>query len=85
MFAANPVISVLNRSETVPGAAGTRRPDRVIAKGTRAVVVDYKFGSVRRRRYRTQIEEYMDLLRRMGYRDLTGYIWYVEIGEVEKV
>ena len=41
---------VRNENEIiVPGAGSTRRPDRVMIRGTRAVVVDYKFGKPRPR------------------------------------
>lgn len=65
--------------------AGIRRPDRVLTQGGQAVVVDYKFGSIRQSKHRAQVSEYMDLLREMGYRQVEGYLWYVELGEVEPV
>ncbi|MFR4024960.1 MAG: hypothetical protein ACLTZY_03430 [Alistipes indistinctus] len=34
----------------VPRESAVRRPDRVATKGTEAVVVDYKFGAVQRRK-----------------------------------
>lgn len=64
---------------------GMRRPDRVLTLGDHAVVVDYKFGGIRRPNYRSQVSEYMELLREMGYRQVEGYLWYVELGEVEPV
>ena len=63
-----------------------RRPDRVMTDGNhRAVVVDYKFGAFRRAGYQTQVQEYMNLLRSMGYTEVEGYLWFVELGEVEQV
>ena len=56
-----------------------------MTKGTEAVVVDYKFGAVQRKSHAVQIREYMDLLRRMGYRTVRGYLWYVELQQVETV
>lgn len=69
----------------VPRESAVRRPDRVLTKGTEAVVVDYKFGAVQRKSHAVQIREYMDLLRRMGYRTVRGYLWYVELQQVETV
>ena len=60
-------------------------PDRVMIRGTRAVVVDYKFGSRDPGRYRRQVGEYLGLLRQMGYTQCEGYLWYVKLGEIEKV
>ena len=63
----------------------TRRPDRVMIAGDRAVVVDYKFGDRDAERYRRQIGGYCTLLRGMGYARVEGYLWYVRRGEVEWV
>ena len=54
-------------------------------RGTRAVVVDYKFGNREPGRYRRQVGEYLGLLRQMGYTECEGYLWYVKLGEIEKV
>lgn len=64
---------------------GTRRPDRVMIKGSRAVVVDYKFGAEKLPSHKRQIENYMSLLSQMGYTEIDGYIWYLSIGEILKV
>ena len=70
----------------VPGAAETRRPDRVMIRGRRAVVVDYKFGEHdQSARYRRQIADYCRLLRQMGYEEVSGYLWYVRLGKVVAV
>ena len=77
---------VRNENEIiVPGAGSTRRPDRVMIRGTRAVVVDYKFGNRDPGRYRRQVSEYLGLLRQMGYTQCEGYLWYVKLGNIEKV
>ena len=64
-----------------------KRPDRVMLKGGKAVVVDYKFGKREGKEagYRRQIRKYLDLIRRMGYTDCEGYLWYVKQGEIDRV
>lgn len=64
----------------IPGE-GSQRPDRVMCKGERCVVVDYKFGD-ETPRHREQILRYADLLQRMGYREVEGYVWYVTRGDI---
>jgi len=77
---------VLNEHEIIlPGQASSRRPDRVMIGGGRAVVVDYKFGAKDSGRHRRQIAEYLALLRAMGYARVEGYLWYVRMGRIEKV
>ncbi|MEG1563393.1 MAG: UvrD-helicase domain-containing protein [Bacteroides sp.] len=55
----------------------TRRPDRVMMKDGKVVVVDFKFGKADKK-YERQVQEYMHLLARMGYQHITGYLWYVD-------
>jgi hypothetical protein len=60
-----------------------RRPDRVMIKGRRAVVVDYKFGQNEERSYLKQMSEYLDLLNTMErYDTIEGYVWYIALGKV---
>lgn len=62
-----------------------RRPDRVMIKGRRAVVVDYKFGQNEERSYLKQMREYLDLLDTMErYDNIEGYVWYIALGKVVK-
>ncbi len=68
-----------------PRGGAIRRPDRVMIKGRRAVVVDYKFGEEEREKYADQLRDYMSLLAQIGYTDIEGFIWYVRLGKVVKV
>lgn len=54
----------------------SRRPDRVMTDEDKTIVVDFKFG-IEKEDYLYQVKEYMDLLRRMGRKNVCGYIWYV--------
>lgn len=64
---------------------GQSRPDRVMVKGQRAVIVDYKFGAEKLKIYRQKMEYYKELISRMGYTDVEGYLWYLTRPEIEKV
>jgi hypothetical protein len=46
--------------------------------------VDFKFAHPSPK-YITQVQSYMDLMRRMGYTDVEGYLWYVDEERVERV
>jgi ATP-dependent exoDNAse (exonuclease V) beta subunit len=69
----------------LPRDYSVRRPDRVMIRGERAVVVDYKFGSRQPAAHRRQTAEYVDLLRKMGYAEVSGYVWYVSLDEIVEV
>lgn len=60
------------------------RPDRVIKKGEKIIVVDYKFGKPNSK-YQEQVRNYMGLLTQMGHSDIEGYIWYVYQQRIEEV
>ena len=64
---------------------GQSRPDRVMVKGERAVIVDYKFGAENLKIYRQKMEYYKELISRMGYTSVEGYLWYLTRSEIEKV
>ena len=66
------------------GQMQTRRPDRVMRKDGQVVVVDFKFGK-KNEAYRTQVQEYMNLLTQMGYTHIRGFLWYVFANELEEV
>ena len=64
---------------------GTLRPDRVMIRGNRAVVVDYKFGMKQYESHRRKMADYMLLLKQMGYAEVEGYVWYLSMGEIVRV
>ena len=60
------------------------RPDRVITDGNETIVIDYKFGH-KNAAYAKQVQRYMNLMQQMGYPNVKGYLWYVNLDEVESV
>ncbi|MFI3303375.1 MAG: UvrD-helicase domain-containing protein [Rikenellaceae bacterium] len=77
---------VRNEVEIIrPDAKSSRRPDRVMIRGHRAIVVDYKFGELRPSSNARQMRQYMELLGEMGYREVEGYIWYVKSDEIVEI
>lgn len=74
-----------NQQQNANSPIGTLRPDRVMIKGERAIVVDYKFGSITAKSHIRQMREYMALLRQMGYRVVEGYVWYLSRSEIVSI
>lgn len=72
-----------------PGAndnpIGTLRPDRVMIKGDKVVIVDYKFGNITAKSHIKQMREYLSLMKQMGYTTTEGYIWYLSRSEIVTV
>ena len=61
-----------------------RRMDRVMIRGKKAIVLDYKFGSPKRE-YVNQVKDYMEIMRAMGYVEVRGYLWYGFTNKLEEV
>jgi hypothetical protein len=80
--------TVINECTILTKWGEERRPDRVIIKGDEAVVIDYKFGTAHKEnpqlgeKYKKQVSRYMELLTRMGYKNVKGYLWYLTSDEV---
>jgi ATP-dependent helicase/nuclease subunit A len=64
---------------------GVHRPDRVMAKGNEAIVVDYKLGSSDKKAYTRQVTLYASELKKTGFEKVTGFLWFIAQNKVEKV
>ena len=71
-------------SEDKEGAVIQNRPDRVMSNGERTIVVDFKFGEPRGQ-HRKQVEKYMTLLDKMGFKKIEGFLWYVTNAQIIKL
>lgn len=78
----------LLREDTVFSLNGSTvedcRMDRVMLRDNRAIVLDYKFGACKPE-YFLQVNHYMDIMRRMGYQSVRGYLWLGFSGELKEV
>jgi len=76
---------VVNEANILFGKGQSARPDRImIGPDNGVVIVDYKFGEQKSVLHQRQIEKYSSLIRAMGYQQVTGYLWYVTLYEIEK-
>jgi len=66
----------LMRESAILTPSAVIRPDRVMIKGDAAVVLDYKFTHQQRPTHVTQVREYIEALRNMGYTHVEGWLWY---------
>lgn len=80
----SPGLKVLKESEILTPSGKTKRPDRVIIRDNKAVVIDFKFGE-ENNRYDLQAREYRNLLMEMGYDTSEAYIWYVDKNKIVEV
>jgi ATP-dependent helicase/nuclease subunit A len=68
---------VLNEAAILIPQKGERRPDRVMLKKGKAVVVDYKTG-LQEKKHKNQVASYITLLVEMGYTQVNGYLLYID-------
>ena len=66
------------------GQVRERRPDRVIYNNDEITVIDFKTGR-KLVRHQEQVREYMSLLHDMGYKNISGYLWYIQQHNIVKV
>jgi ATP-dependent exoDNAse (exonuclease V) beta subunit len=60
------------------------RIDRLLLKGKKAIVVDYKTGEPTKADQR-QVQQYIGILRKMNFPEVEGYLLYLKDGEVVSV
>jgi ATP-dependent exoDNAse (exonuclease V) beta subunit len=60
------------------------RPDRVVVRDGRVIIIDYKFGD-HYNKYERQMKRYADIWRRMGHTEVTAVLWYVQKGEYKVI
>lgn len=71
-------------SPTDDGGVRSERPDRVMKKEDRLVVIDFKFAR-KNPRHAEQVRQYMELLHEMGYPNVNGYLLYGYSQELEEI
>ena len=75
----------MNEREILLPDGNVLRPDRIIMNNGKVTVIDYKFGNKISASYKKQVAGYLNQLWYMGYKNQEGYLWYVELGKIEKV
>lgn len=76
---------ILTEAEIILPGGISKRPDRVITRGDQTIIIDYKFGEKESPAHRNQVLQYIDLLKKLGYSNVTGYLWYAMMGKVEEI
>ena len=75
---------ILNEASLIDTDGQICRPDRVVIADGKVIIIDYKFGE-HHRIYEPQLKKYAGIWSRLGYEDVTSYLWYVHTDEVVKV
>ena len=73
---------VMNETTIISPGFELKRPDRIMIKDNKVVVVDYKFTSQVSKSHQQQVKDYVERIREMGTADVEGYIWYLKTNRV---
>lgn len=76
---------VLNENAILLPSGEMYRPDRVLLKGDKATVVDYKFGEEEHEYHKSQLKQYISFLKEMGYAEVKGVLYYASLGKIINV
>ncbi len=76
---------ILTETEFILPGGAIKRPDRVLVKDDRAIVIDFKFGREMEDSHRRQVDSYRNLLVIMGYRHVEAWLWYVTLDKIVQV
>ncbi len=79
-----PGLRVMNESEILSADGTVRRPDRVIIKKDRVIIIDFKFGT-EKNEYIKQVREYGVLLEEIEKKSVECYLWYVDMDKIINV
>ena len=84
-FSRKETMEIRKEHSLFDGSGQVLRPDRVMVEGEKATVVDFKFGETEKGSYRTQVSNYMEHLKQMGFARVEGYLWYVVLDRIVKI
>jgi len=73
---------VMNEQDILTPEGHVYRPDRIMTREGRMVLLDYKFGMQKAEAHATQVNTYRKLLEEMGYTGILAYLWYVNLKEL---
>jgi hypothetical protein len=73
---------VMNEQDILTPEGHVYRPDRIMTREGKMVLLDYKFGNQKAEAHARQVQEYGLLLHEMGYKDILAYLWYVNLKEI---
>ncbi|HEX2969189.1 MAG TPA: UvrD-helicase domain-containing protein [Bacteroidales bacterium] len=77
----SPENEVFKEADILLPSGNIKRPDRVIFSDGSTAVIDFKFGE-ESDRYFEQINLYKNLLTDMGFKNVKGFIWYVDKNKI---
>ncbi len=76
---------VLNEIIVIQKGGLQKRPDRIVFRNGKTIVIDYKTGQIEPGKNISQVKGYMKLLKEMGYAGVEGWLLYTDLLKAEKI
>ncbi|PST84908.1 DNA helicase UvrD [Pedobacter yulinensis] len=76
---------VLNEQTIIAPGGRSKRPDKVLIKGSEVIIIDYKFTQEEQHKHTRQVQEYRQLLLQMGYGKVDAYLFYAVSGTLKMI
>ena len=76
---------IWNESSIITVDGGTQRPDKVFTNAEETIVLDFKFTQGDYISHKTQVAQYMDALKNVGYEKIKGYLYYAKTKDLVEV
>jgi ATP-dependent helicase/nuclease subunit A len=73
--------TIIKETDILLPSGSTKRPDRIIMKDSKSIIVDFKFG-VEKPIYISQVNNYRKLMNEMGYRKVEAFLWYFDNNKI---
>ena len=76
---------VLTETAVIVKNGRFQRPDRVIFRDGKVVIIDYKTGLAELQKHKNQVKQYVNLLEEMNYTNIEGWLLYTDLMKIEKI
>ncbi|MFA9389099.1 MAG: UvrD-helicase domain-containing protein [Prolixibacteraceae bacterium] len=81
----NASYKVLNEKTIIAPGFALSRPDRIMLRENKIIVVDYKSTDLVRSNHQRQVLSYVESIKEMGYSQVEGYVWYLKSNQILNV
>src|SRR5690606_32890133 len=76
---------VWNEAAIITAEGKTIRPDKVFTSESETIVLDFKFTNDDYVAHKTQVDQYRNTLRNLGYQRVKGYLYYAKSNQLVEV
>ncbi|HMR20141.1 MAG TPA: Dna2/Cas4 domain-containing protein, partial [Sphingobacterium sp.] len=76
---------IWNEAAIITADGSTIRPDKVFSNASETIVLDFKFTSDNYIAHKTQVDQYIQALKNLGYQEVKGYLYYAKSNDLVEV